>query len=115
MDASKFAKDLHLVLDTLQLLKYNAESFRSLNIHKEIKAGGGSDMKAPTVKLLLALNAYLFDMRKLSSEETWRAVMSHMNSDHLHELNEHFAFIQDIENISVVTDLLRSELKFEYK
>lgn len=113
MDTAKFASDLKLVLNTLQLLKYNAESFRSLDIHKEIKAGKGGDMKTPTAKLLNALNAYLLEMRMQASNETWRIVMSHMKADHLHDLNVHFAMMQDVVNISEITELLRTELKFE--
>lgn len=103
-----FKNSLRAILDLIQLLKYNLEDFRSLDIHKDIDAS--KNMKPDVVILLQALNGFLFKMKGKCSPETFSALSRIMQRDKLHDISLHLEVAYLIDNLPDITLALQHEI-----
>lgn len=107
-----FVDNLQVILDLIQMLKYNLDSFKGNDIHKTIDKK--RDMRPDCAALINALNAFLFKIKEKCEPSTFNELMKIMNRERLHDLSLHLNEMFDIENIEEVTKIL-VELKNETK
>lgn len=103
-----FTSSLRRNLDLIQLLKYNLDDLKSLEIHKTLSAD--KSMKGDCAALLLALNAFLFKLQK-KAPSAFGGVMKVMQRDQLHDLSLHLDVVYQIDNLQDVTVALQEELE----
>lgn len=102
-----FTNSLRRNLDLIQLLKYNLEDLKGLELHKTLSAD--KNMKGDCAALLQALNAFLFKLQAKAPTAFGR-VMKVMQRDQLHDISLHLDVIYMIDNLSEVTVALQEEL-----
>lgn len=102
-----FTQSLRAILDLIQLLKYNLDDFKSLEVHKDI--AGPKSMKPDCTALLLALNAFLLKLQAKASG-TFGPLLHIMQRDKLHDLSLHLEVVYLIENLPDITAALQLEV-----
>lgn len=102
-----FTNSLRRNLDLIQILKYNLEDLKSLDIHKTLSAD--KNMKGDCAALLQALNAFLFKLQA-KAPTAFGGVMKVMQRDQLHDISLHLDVIYMIDNLSEVSVALQEEL-----
>ena len=105
----EFVNTLRIILDLISLLKYNLETFKGLDIHKEEETAK-KNMRPDCVILLQAINAFLFKMKGKCSAETFRAISQTMQRDKLHDLSLHLDVVYLIDNLPDITAALQMEI-----
>ncbi len=107
-----FVDNLQVILDLVQMLKYNVDSFKGNDIHKTVPKN--RDMRPDCAALLNSINVFLLRMKQKCEPDTWNELMKIMSRDRLHDLSLHLNEMFDIDNITDVTKII-VELKTETK
>lgn len=102
-----FTNSLRRNLDLIQLLKYNLDDLKSLELHKTLPAD--KNMKADCADLLRGLNAFLFKLQK-KAPYAFGGVMKVMQRDQLHDISLHLDVVYMVDNLTDVTVALQEEL-----
>lgn len=104
-----FINTFRLVLDTLQIAKYNLGAFKESSVHKTVP--GQKDLRPDIVKLHNAINAFLMSSRNKCSPETFGLLLRDMSRDKLHDLSLHMEFMYKFDNVAEITEALRVEMQ----
>ena len=107
-----FVDNLQVILDLVQLLKYNVDSFKGNDIHKTVSKQ--KDMRPDCVLLLGALNGFLIRLKDKCDPKTFRELMRAMKRERLHDLSILMNEMFEVDNVETVTEVIR-ELKLEAK
>ena len=107
-----FVDNLQVILDLVQLLKYNVDSFKGNDIHKTVSKQ--KDMRPDCVLLLGALNGFLIRLKDKCDPKTFRELMRAMKRERLHDLSILMNEMFEVDNVETVTEVIR-ELKMEAK
>jgi hypothetical protein len=99
-----FIDNLQAILDLVQLLKYNVESFKGNDIHKTVDKK--KDMRPDCAALLNALNVFLLRTREKCEPATFNELMKIMQRERLHDLSIHLNEMFDIENVDDFTKVI---------
>lgn len=102
-----FTNSLRRNLDLIQLLKYNLEDLKGLELHKTLAAE--KNMKGDCAALLQALNAFLFKLQA-KAPTAFGGVMKVMQRDQLHDISLHLDVIYMVDNLPDVTVALQEEM-----
>lgn len=104
-----FQNSLRIILDLIQLLKYNLEVFKGHSVHKEVLKQ--KDMRPDVAALQLSLNAFVMKQKQKCSPDVFRGLMTLMSRDQLHDISCHLDVIYGIQDLSKITEFLREEIK----
>ncbi len=107
-----FIDNLQVILDLLQLLKYNVDSFKGNDIHKTVDKK--RDMRPDCVSLLNAINVFLLRTKEKCAPDTFNSLMKIMQRERLHDLSIHLNEMFDIDNVEDFTKVI-IEIKNEAK
>lgn len=102
------ANSLRRTLDVIQLLKYELEEFKQLDIHNEIPSH--KNLKADIAILLQAVNGFLFRLKSKVQPETFAALSRIIQRDQLKDMSLLMDVAYQIENLEDVTKALQMEI-----
>jgi len=99
-----FLSDMHSIMELLQMLKYNLQSFKENDIHKRVDKN--KDMRPSCARLLTSINVYMSDMRKNCDPQTFNAITKTMRREQLHDLSLHMNEMFGVDNVEDFTAVL---------
>jgi hypothetical protein len=100
-----FVDNLQVILDLIQMLKYNLDSFKGNDIHKTVPKQ--KDMRIECAALLNAINAFLSRMKQKCDPATWNELMKIMSRERLHDLSLLLNEMFEVENVEDFTKVIR--------
>ncbi len=106
-EGTEFTKSLSRILDLCQLLKYNLDDFKSMDIHKEI-LDNRKNMRSDCASLFTAINNFINQMRVKNTPQVFRDTMQYMERDHLHDISLHMDIVYRVKNITAFTKILEA-------
>lgn len=100
---------LRLILDLIQLLKFNLEDFKELD--KTIVVERTKSLRGDSAVLLQALNGYLLRARSKIGTEPFAELTRIMQRDELHDLSMHIEVVYQISDLPDLTNALRKDIE----
>lgn len=107
-----FIDNLQVILDLVQMLKYNLDSFKGNDIHKTISKQ--RDMRPDCAALLNSINAFLLRMKDKCEPATFNELNKIMKREKVHDLSLLLIEMAEVENVEDFTKVI-VDIKNEQK